>query len=389
MTDLTQISLIRCPKTIRFGFGAAGLAGEEAATRGAKKPLIVTDRNIVGAGLAKTVSDSLSAKGLPADLFDEVLPNPDLEMVERCAEHVRSGGYDLLIGVGGGSPLDVCKAAAVLARNGGRLSDYFGNEKVPGPSLPTILVPTTSGTGSEVTPSAVISDERTKSKNSIKSSHMLADVVLLDPELTMTMPPHVTADVGMDALTHAIEAYMSPRANPLSDTLAAEAIRLIARHLPAAYTNGRNREARYQMSIAATMAGMAFTHSSLGGVHALAYPLCTDYGLTHGRANAVLLPHVFSLNALADLDKAAEIAALMDAGAKSACRRELGQAGADALSQLLADVGIDGRLRSYGITKEVIPELVEKALRTGVRLLPGNPRVLTQADGVLAYETAW
>lgn len=365
------------------------MAGKHAVSLGARRPLIVTDRNVVAAGLVEPIIGSLSAEGIGTDVFDGVIPNPDADVVEQCATVIREGGYDLAIGVGGGSCLDVCKAAAALAKNEGRIEDYFGNDKIPSPGVAKMLVPTTSGTGSEITPSAVISDAGAGTKNSVKSIHLLADVVLLDPELTVTMPPHLTADVGMDALSHAIEAFVSVYANPLSDTLAARAIRLIARNLPTAFANPRDREARYHMCIAATMAGMAFTYSGLGAVHALGYPLCTDYGLTHGRSNAVLLPHVMSVNATACLAKFSEIASLMGVTREGVPLRDVVEAGINAIRQLLAEVEIDGRLRNYGIPREAIPSLAEKALLSGTRLLPSNPRVLTKADAIRIYEMAW
>ena len=224
------------PKRIILGQNVVGKVGEEAKALGSRRAIIVTDPGIVSAGYAKVVEDSLREKQIEFGLFDQVEPEPPAGLVAKCSQMIREGKYDLVIGVGGGSSLDVAKGASLMVTNPGTILDYAGMEMVPKPGLPKILIPTTAGTGSEVTRVFVLTDERDQTKKTIGSTFAVPEVAILDPMLTLSMPPHITANTGMDALDHAIESYVSAITTPYAEILAIEAISLIAHNLPLAYS---------------------------------------------------------------------------------------------------------------------------------------------------------
>ncbi|MFC1912187.1 iron-containing alcohol dehydrogenase, partial [Chloroflexota bacterium] len=313
---------------------------------------------------------------------------PKARIVSECAQVVCDGKYDIVIGVGGGSSLDVAKGAAVMAVNEGKIVDFSGTDLVPLRGLPRILLPTTAGTGSEVTRILVVTDDADNSKKAIFSDFVLADVAIVDPLLTLSMPPAVTADTGVDALVHAVETYVSVKATPFSDVLAIEAIGLIAGNLPIAYVKGDNIEARFNMSLAATLAGLAFTSGGLGAVHALAYPLDTEYHVSHGRSNAVMLPYVVDYNKIGNLSKYADIAEAMGEDTEGLSEYEAAESLVGCLLRLLEDVSIPSRLGDYGVSRDDIPRLVEGAMKQK-RLFVPNPRNLTEEDVKNIYESAF
>jgi alcohol dehydrogenase class IV len=294
----------------------------------------------------------------------------------------------LVIGVGGGSSLDVAKGAAIMATNEGSILDYSGVDVVPKRGLPKILIPTTAGTGSEVTRVLVVTDETSNIKQAVYSDHVLSDVALVDPMMTLSMPPKVTADTGMDALVHAIEAYVSVNATPFSDILAIEAIALIAENVTKAFAKGENVEARYHMSLAATIAGLAFTSGGLGAVHALSNPLGIEYHLPHGRTNAIMLPYIMAYNLIGNPTKFASIAEAMGEEVEGLSPMEAGALVVEAVKELLNQLKISIRLRDYDIPQKDIPKLVEGSMKIS-RLFVPNPRNLTQGDVEEIFRTAW
>jgi alcohol dehydrogenase class IV len=296
-------------------------------------------------------------------------------------------GADLIIGVGGGSSLDVAKGVAILVKNKGKILDYPGIEQVPQGGLPKILIPTSAGTGSEATRVIVITDEVANIKQAIHSHFALADVAIVDPMLTISLPPKVTADTGVDALVHAVESYVSALATPFSDVLSIEAIRLIALYLPAAYAKAENIEARYHMSLAATMAGMAFTSSNLGAVHALSNILGIKYHMSHGRANAVMLPYVVDYNKIGNLKKYATIAQTMGENTEGLTPYQASEKLVANLFKLLKILNIPTKLSDYGVAKADIPALVEGGMKLS-RLFVPNPRNLTEEDVKNIYTNA-
>jgi alcohol dehydrogenase len=376
---LDKVNVFLSPNKLIFGNGTVGQVGMEAAQFKAKKALIVTDKGVVKANLLAAVEDSLKAQKIAFDIFDQVEAEPPARNVDDGAKIAIDNGADIVIGVGGGSSLDVAKGISAVVVNKGKILDYAGLELIPKRGLPKILVPTTAGTGSEATRVIVIVDETQNLKAAVHSNKNLADVAIVDPLLTLSMPPKVTADTGADALVHAIESYVSALATPFSDLLSLEATRLIAAYLPAAYAKAENMEARYHMSLAATMAGMAFTSSNLGAVHALSNILGIKYHLSHGRANAVMLPYVVDCNKIGNLKKYAALAQAMGEITEGITLYEAAERLVERLFQLLEIINIPTKLRDYGVTEADIPSLVEGGMKLS-RLFVPNPRNLTEDD---------
>lgn len=367
------------PNKIVMGNGAAGSVAEEVKLLGCSKVLLVTDPGIVKAGLLEVIETSLTEAGIPFILYDNVEPEPRSHIIDEGGALFEKEQCDVIIGIGGGSSLDVSKGISVLTANKGSILDYVGLNLVPVKGAPMILMPTTAGTGSEVTRVLVMTDEAQNVKSVVFSPYLLPEVALVDPELTISMPSVVTADTGMDSLVHAIEAYVSTGATPLSDMWAQEAIQLVGRYLPVACAKGSNREARYQLSMAATLAGLAFTNAGLGAVHALAYPLGTEYHMTHGRTNAIMLPHVMKFNLPGNPVKYCTIAELL--GENTDGLSDLTGAGlaVEAVLDLLASINVSCSISDYNIPDSDLKLLVEGAMKQQ-RLFVPNPRDLTEDD---------
>jgi alcohol dehydrogenase class IV len=375
------------PCKILLGMNAAGSVAEEIRQLGGGKILIVTDPGIVTGQVLGPIEASLKANGVSYAIYDGVKPEPPSEVIDRGAEFLRSEGCRLVLGAGGGSSLDAAKGISILAGNPGGILDYTGVDRVPRRGAPLVLMPTTAGTGSEVTRVLVVTDERENLKNVVFSRFAVADTAIIDPLLTVGMPPHVTADTGMDAFVHAAETYVSMNATLFSDLFAERAIELIARWLPAACAKATNLEARFHLSAAATMAGLAFGSGGLGAVHALAYPLGTEYRMTHGRTNAILLPHVMRFNLAGAASKYGRMAALM--GRDVAGLSPMAAAGqcVEAVEELLSAIGVPFQMSDYGIPREDLPKLVQGALKQA-RLFVPNPRDLCGDDVRSIYEEA-
>ena len=376
------------PKRIILGQNVVGKVGEEAKALGSRRAVIVTDAGIVSAGHAKVVEDSLREKQIEVGLFDQVEPEPPAGLVAKCSQMIREGKYDLVIGVGGGSSLDVAKGASLMVTNPGTILDYAGMEIVSKPGVPKILIPTTAGTGSEVTRVLVLTDERDKTKKTIGSTFAVPEVAILDPVLTLSIPPPITANTGMDALVHAIESYVSAITTPYAEILAIEAISLIAHNLPLAYSKGNNLIARYNMLLASNIAGLAFGSSRTGAVHGLAYVIDIAYHLPHGRANAIMLPHVMNFNKTGNLRKFAKIAEAMGENVEGLSMYEAADRSIEAVKNLLQAVQIPFRLSQYGISRDDLPKLVEGGMKQA-RLFVPNPRDLTPEDVRSIYESAF
>ncbi len=384
---MTKLNNFLSPTKIIFGNGAVNQVGDEVKKLGGQKALIVTDNGVVKAGLVSSVEGSLKTQKIDFGVFDKVEAEPPARIVDECARVILEKEYDIVIGIGGGSSLDVAKGAAILAVNGGRVLDYVGVDTVPCRGLPKILIATTSGTGSEVTRAFVVIDEADNLKKSVHSDFNLADVAIVDPMLMISMPPVVTADTGMDALVHAIEAYVSVGATPFSDILAIEAIGLIAENLPLAYAKGNNIEARFSMALASTLAGLAFTSGGLGIVHALSNSLGTEYHLTHGRANAVMLPYVVERNRIGSPNKYARIAKAMGENIERLSAYDAAGRLVNNLLRLLELLGIPGKISAYGVTQEDIPKFAAAAVKM-TRLFVWNPREVTEEDVKGIYTAA-
>ena len=383
-----MIYQIMLPGKVRFGVGALDTIGDEANKLAAKHALIVTDPGVYKAGLADSVKERLSKAKLSVDVFPEAEPEPTFPRLNAAAEQFGKESYDLLLGVGGGSSMDTAKGLSILLAHGGKGQDYGGVDKVPGPGIPIFTLPTTAGTGSEVTNIAIFDDTEKGRKLGIVSPYLLARLALVDPTLTYGCPPKVTAASGIDALIHAIECYTGTKANTFSDALALEAMRLIAGNLRTAVKNGSDKEARNRMSEGALMAGIAFGNSGVAAVHALAYPLGSRFHVPHGVANGVLLPYVTECNLSANLPRYAIVAQMLGVKTQGLSLQKAAEKGVEAIKALAADIGIPLHLRDLGVPREALEELAVATMEV-TRLLANNPKKLTLDDVRRIWENAW
>lgn len=385
--DTNKICNFYSSRKIILGRNIIRNVGDEAKALGCSRAIIVTDPGLVTAGITKIVEDALHEKNIESYLYDKVEPEPPARVVDDCAKVIREEGHDIVIGLGGGSSLDVAKGVALMATNPGSILDHVGLEVVPKPGIPKILIPTTAGTGSEVTKSCVLTDEKENTKKVVASSFALAEVAILDPTITFSMPAAITANTGMDALVHAIESYVSVKTTPFAEILAMEAISLIAYNLPLAYAKGSDEIARYNMLLAANIAGQAFGSSGLGAVHGLAYVLGNEYHIPHGLGNAIMLPHVMDFNKTGNLPKFAKIAQAMGEDIEGLSLYEAAEKSVRAVRNLLEAVNIPYQLSHYGIPAEDLPKLVDGGMKQA-RLFVPNPRDMTEADVKGVYEKA-
>lgn len=359
--------------------------------RDARSVLLVTDSGILRSGLLDEVRADFARTGLALHVFDGVLADPPASVVLSAAGMARETAAELIVGFGGGSSMDVAKLVALLAHPActQALSDLYGVDKVQGPRLPLLQVPTTAGTGSEVTPIAVVTTGES-TKTGVVSALLLPDLALLDAELTLGLPAAVTAATGIDAMVHAIEAYTSvQRKNPISDLFAREALRLLGANLDEAVHNGSNRDARQAMLLGACLAGQAFANAPVAAVHALAYPLGGHFHIPHGLSNALVLPHVLGFNASVAAPLYEELAPVLLGD-----RLRAGDA-TDHTEQFIVELadlrersGMPTRLREVGVPQDMLPRLAADAMLQE-RLLANNPREMTQAHALAIYQVAY
>ena len=381
---MSRITLFRTVPRIVMGPGALNQLADEVGALKAKKVLIVTDQGLIEAGMVKKAQSILGKAGIKHAVFGDVEADPRYEIVADCVEMIRSENADLIIGFGGGSPIDIAKVSAVMATNNDPISEYFGIDLVPEPGLPTLIVPTTAGTGSEVTPIAILSDHTEKLKKGIVSQHLFPSAALLDPELTLGLPAHVTAATGMDALIHAVESFTSKNATSISDMFARQAMQLIANNIRTAFANGSNLAARSNMLEGSLLAGMAFCTAGVTAVHAFAYPIGAEFHIPHGIANSIMLTPVMEFNKLGSLERFAKIAEYLGENTAGLSTREAATAAVEAMRSLAADLKIPAHLSEFGIKDKDIPELAEGVMKV-TRLLANNPRDLTQKDAEEIY----
>jgi alcohol dehydrogenase class IV len=381
------VATFRIPAQITLGCGAAETAGAEAKRLGGTQAFVVSDPILQKLGATEKIVASLSAQGIKATVYAEVEYEPSVGSVAPCAAAAKKSGADLVVGLGGGSSLDTAKAVAMLMRNEGSLEDYLGIGLVKQRGVPSILIPSTAGTGAEITPNALFYVPAARDKKAVVSPLTIPDVAIVDPLLTLTVPPTVTAATGMDALSHAVEAYTSQNASPMTDLYALEAIRLIGIHLRTAVANGSDLAARDGMAKASMYAGIAIGNAGTNIVHALAYPLQGQHRVTHGVANSLLLPYGMEFNALSNLTKFASVAEALGEPIAGLSPRSAAAKSAEACRLLSLDVGIPQTLREVGIKVEHIADLVEGAMKV-TRLLANNPRQVRLEDVKAILEKA-
>lgn len=371
---------------IVFGLGAIDLAGQYASNLGARKVLLVTDKGVIDAGWAERVSASIAAAGLSSAVFSGISPNPRDQEVAAGAEFYKAHGCNAIVAVGGGSPLDCAKAIGIVASNGGNIGEYEGVDNVAYPVPPLVCIPTTAGSSADVSQFTIITDTTRKVKMAIVSKTIVPDIALIDPQTLTTMPDYLTACTGVDALSHAIEAYVSNVHWPLTDLHALEAIRLLHTYLPLSVNYPQDLNYRAQVMLASMEAGLAFSNAILGAVHALAHSLGGFSDLPHGECNAILLEHVVAVNFSACPDRYVTVAETMGLNMRGLERLEQAEALGHELARFRRELGLRRNLGELGIKRGDIAALAEYALHDVC--MATNPQALTRQEVEGIYERA-
>jgi alcohol dehydrogenase class IV len=384
----TQSFSVNQPTRILFGLDAVKQLSDLIRDLGGRRVFLVADPGLKNAGIITRISTILDTAKIPYSLYDKVTPEPGLKLADQGLRLAQKNKADCVVGVGGGSALDIAKAISILLTNGGKAEDYLGLGKIKLQGVPKIMIPTTAGTGAEVTFTAVFINEKTNSKGGMNGDPLYPDAAILDPLLTLSLPPHVTAATGIDAFTHALEAFVSTQAHTLSDMYALEAIELINNNLRLAYANGTNLEARSAMLLGSLLGGKALATAGVGLVHAMAYPLGGMFNTAHGLANAVLLPYVVEYNIIGCPEKFAMVAQIMGYETDGLPLHEAAHLAVEAIHQLNADIGIPNSLAALDIPADKIPEMAKIAL-TVTRPVENNPRKPTEEDVISVYEAAF
>lgn len=370
-----------------IGKGCVQDIGKEARMLLGTRAFIVASEGPIGEGQAEQIAHILEKEGLQSVRFCKAVPNPTVAVVEAGVEAYQRAQCDIIVTVGGGSAIDSAKAIGIVVTNGGRIQDYDGLNLSKKPMPPMIAISTTAGTGSEVTQFAVITDEASASKFTIVDWHMTPNVSVNDPEMMVSMPPSLTAATGLDALTHAIEAYVSKEASPVSDAKAWKAIELVAEYLPKAYKNGADIDAREKMCYGSFLAGTAFNAAGLGLVHAMAHALGGMYNLPHGLCNAILLPHVCAYNMEVALERFSSISIALGVGKSWRAPRDNAELAIRALFRLQKEMQIPLKLHEMGVKQEDLLELAAHAEQDPIGFT--NPRSYTRERIIELYKAAY
>jgi alcohol dehydrogenase class IV len=376
------------PPNLLFEAGASRKLADIVAGYNVKRLLLVTDKGVRNAGLTKSAEDALTAAGYTLTVFDDVEADPPSHVIERTIKLCLDCEIQLVISIGGGSALDTAKLVAYLAKTPDRLEDIYGVGLAKGERLPLLLAPTTAGTGSEVTPIAIVTTPTTEKKG-VVSPRLLPDWAILDPELTIGLPAHVTAATGIDAMVHAIEAYTSKnKKNPMSDQLARQALALLSSNIRTACTDGANLEARSQMLLGSMLAGMAFANAPVAAVHALAYPIGAIFHVPHGLSNALILTQVLRFNLPEAENLYAELALIIDPRTADLAVGQRARLFVDAMADICRDCKVPPSLADVGIKAGDLAKLAEDAMKQ-TRLLVNNPREVHYDDALAIYTEAY
>lgn len=376
----------KIPQTIEFGMGSLKKLPEMLADSKSDNVMLVSDRGLEAIGVVKKVQDIIEAAGIKCTSYLDVKPNPTVDIVNEAAALYKECGATCLVALGGGSPMDVSKAVGILAVHGGNIADYEGAHKVPGPIAPIIAIPTTAGTGSEVTASAVITDEERNFKMSVFTYYNIPKYAILDPELIMTAPASIAAACGVDALIHAMEAYLSTAATPFSDAMAEKAMELIGANLRRFVANRKDEEAACAMMLGSNFAGISFAWARLGDIHSMSHPVSAYYHVAHGVANAILMPTVMEFNAIADSGRYEKIYNYIRTSKGPVTNFEPMML-VEEVKKLNRDLGIPEGLRAVGVdSDEHFQAMAEDAMKAGNTLV--NPRQTTVKDFIAMYHKA-
>ena len=374
------------PQNIEFGVGSLKKLPTIMKDNKLDHVFLISDHGLEAIGVVKKIQDIVEEAGLKCTTYLDVKPNPTSAIVAEATDLYNACGASSIIALGGGGPMDVAKAVGVVATYGGKIFDYEGNFKVPGPIVPIFAIPTTAGTGSAVTASAAITDEATHFNSTVFSYYNLPKFAILDPELIMTAPAHIAAACGVDALIHALEAYLSNNANPFSDAFAEKAMELIGTHLRSFVANRHDEEAACAMMVGSTFAGIAFAWARLGNIHAMSHPVSGFFGVAHGVANSVLMPTVIEYNALADKGRYEKIYNYISVD-KEPVKDFKPEMLVAEVQKLNDDLGIPKSLKEVGVTEDKIPAMAADAMKSGN--IPANPRQTTLEDITELYQKAF
>ncbi len=386
--DSSQVFTFLLPTKIYLGVSSHEKLREIITGWGIKHLFFLCDENVTGTQMFRSVESILKDNHASFEIFTDIEPDPSARTVEKAYEMYRSTGASALLALGGGSTMDVGKAVGILAKNGGRIHDYEGIDKVPNPPLPLIAIPTTAGTGSEVSGSCVITDTERGLKMSIRSAALNpAKVAILDPLALISLPATVASHSAMDAFVHAFESYISLNANPLTDAMNLHAIELISRNVRAFVSNRSNPDAGLKMLCAANLAGMTFGLTGLGNVHCMARFVGTYFHVSHGLSNAICLPYVAEFNLVANPEKYARVALAMGENTSGLTAMEAGQKAIAAIKQLCRDLNIPERLRDIGGTEDKLKEMAKLSFEAGYNRW--NPRHTTYEDFLTLFEKAF
>ena len=369
-----QIAYFKSAKKLITGNGAVSALKSELSRLEVKNPAVITDKGVSESGGLSLVTSQLTTEEYV--IFDDIPPEPEVSVIEHYAAELRGKNVDGIIAVGGGSAMDSAKVLAVSMSHTGSISALFGENNVNARDVPLIAIPTTAGTGSEVTNIAILTDPADQLKKGIVSEFLLPDVAIVAAEMTVSCPPTVTAASGIDALVHALEAYLSVNASPITDALALKAIAMIYPALPKAYLDGNDQAARESMATGSLLAGLAFGNAGVGAVHALAYPLGGRFHLSHGMSNAVMLPHVMKENAAVSQERFVDIAKAMKLSTQGHTDSEITEQVLHAIEKICRDVEIPASLSHFDIPEDAIPTMAIEASKV-TRLLRNNPRQFT------------
>jgi len=375
---LQKTDIFQTVPRIVFGVNCTENLGKEIKQIGATRVAIITDPGLVEVGIDQPVIEALKNENIESCLFKEVEPDPRIETANKAAAFVKEHKADLIVGLGGGSAMDIAKAAAVICTNPDPIETYSGINLVPKPGLPVVLIPTTAGTGSEVTSISVLSNTEKKIKAGVVSDYMFARCAFLDPALTVKLPPPVTASTGLDALVHAMESYVGKRASFITEPLAFSAMEMIAKYLRRAYADGSDIEARSGMLQGSLLAGLAFANTQTGAAHACSHSLGAFFHIPHGIATALMLPAVMKFNCIAATEKFSNIASAFGENIEGLSPIEAANRSVDAVVRLIEDIGFQLGLENYGVTESDIPALTDGAILPAARLWNNNPRSATK-----------
>ncbi|MFJ8265595.1 iron-containing alcohol dehydrogenase [Peribacillus asahii] len=375
------------PTRVECGNGISEKTGELVKELGVTRVLIITDKGVRAANLLDGIEKSLLDVNVDYEIYDEVEPNPSAETIHRGVDYLKQHKSDAVLAVGGGSSIDTAKGIAAMATNPGHILEYEGVGKITNLPLPIIAIPTTAGTGSETTNSTIVTNRETSFKLAVISPHLFPNLAILDPALTLRLPQEITAATGMDALTHAIESYTSKAANPVSQAFAMQAVKMIGENLTKSYFVGTDLVSRENMLVASMLAGVAFSQSRLGNVHAISHTLGGVFNIPHGIANAALLPFVMKFNLPACADKYKDIAIALGKDVSGLSTLQAAEKAIETVIEMNQSMNIPLNIKDLGVSLDYLPKLVEDSMRSGNVLI--NPRLTKPVDIQSIIETAY